>query len=59
MPLLSRDYYLIGFTDILGSNAKYYKFVYDGCTGEYISKKSKISEYQYFEKECIVLEKKL
>jgi hypothetical protein len=61
MPILSKDYYLIGFTDSLNGDSVIFRFVIGDCYNEYIwseSRKKMLAEFEYFKPDCKVIERK-
>ena len=65
MPILSADYYLIGFCDCIGHHQEsgIYKFVYEGLDHwDYIAESSRnLGDYKdllIFHKDCLLIEQK-
>jgi len=62
MPLLSEDYYLIGFTDSVNSSTVKFRFYFDDCGGEYLNNHEDLekwlSQFESFSHDCFVVERR-
>lgn len=57
MPMLTNDYYLIGFTDVLNRSSEKFRFLFEHCGGEYITKDGMkaIQNFKSYPHDCYVL----